>query len=440
MARDTLTGSRIRERRMVAGLRQADLARQVGISPSYLNLIEHNRRRIGGKLLIAISAELKVEPSMLTEGAEAALIATLREASEDLGAGRDVETDRIDEFAGRFPGWAEVLASAQRRIATLEQTVRTLSDRLTHDPHLAASLHEVLSTAASIRSTASILAETVEIEPQWRDRFHRNLNQDSARLSESSKALVRYLDESEESDDRRTMPRDEAEAMFVANGYHFPALETGTADIQAILTQSPELSSRPARRIAARQLEIYCADCALLPMRPFIEAVEQSNFDLPAVSRQFGAPLEAVLRRVAAMPSGALSRQAGLVICDASGSLLFRRAVDTLTLPQYGTSCPLWPLFVALNRPMVPIHRRVMPLGRRRAVYDCFAIAVPATEAEFDRDPVYQSVMLILDVPGSELPEGPPEAGVLLAGTNCRVCPRDGCTVRREPSVLRDAL
>ena len=76
MARDTLTGSRIRERRSIAGMRQADLARQVGISASYLNLIEHNRRRIGGKLLLDIAQVLGVEPSMLTQGAEAALIAT----------------------------------------------------------------------------------------------------------------------------------------------------------------------------------------------------------------------------------------------------------------------------------------------------------------------------------------------------------------------------
>ncbi len=45
---------------------------------------------------------------MLTEGAEAALIATLREAAVDAGAVA-AEISRVDEFAGRFPGWAEVL-------------------------------------------------------------------------------------------------------------------------------------------------------------------------------------------------------------------------------------------------------------------------------------------------------------------------------------------
>ena len=107
MGRDALTGSRIRERRVMAGLKQADLAREIGISASYLNLIEHNRRRIGGKLLLNIAGALGVEPTALTEGAEAALIATLREAAVDAGLGGP-ELERADEFAGRFPGWADV--------------------------------------------------------------------------------------------------------------------------------------------------------------------------------------------------------------------------------------------------------------------------------------------------------------------------------------------
>ena len=51
-----MIGTRIRERRVHARIRQTDLAKRVGISPSYLNLIEHNRRRIGGKTLLRLAA------------------------------------------------------------------------------------------------------------------------------------------------------------------------------------------------------------------------------------------------------------------------------------------------------------------------------------------------------------------------------------------------
>ena len=77
MVRDTLTGSRIRERRSIAGLRQADLARQIGISASYLNLIEHNRRRINPALLDRIAGALDIETEDLAAGGNPAVISDL---------------------------------------------------------------------------------------------------------------------------------------------------------------------------------------------------------------------------------------------------------------------------------------------------------------------------------------------------------------------------
>lgn len=433
MARDTLTGSRIRERRLIAGIRQANLARHVNISASYLNLIEHNRRRIGGKLLVDIAQVLGVEPSMLTEGAEAALIATLREAAADAGA-VSAEVNRADEFAGRFPGWAEVLAAGHRRIASLERTVETLSDRLTHDPHLAASLHEVLSTAAAIRSTASILAETGELEQEWRDRFHRNLNQDSLRLAESSKALVGYLDESEDADDRRGAPQEEVEAFIAAQGNHFPGLENGDTTPDALVQDAPVLTSAAARQIGQRILIQYSRDARAMPLDAFLAEVGQSALDPQRLARTFGVDLPAVFRRIAAMPAGAVTGEVGLVVCDASGSIVFRKPAGGFALPRFGAPCPLWPLFMALSRPLVPIRRRVSQLGRRVALFDCLAVAHPVEAPDFNTDPLYQSTMLILPVsaPESESSE------IQAVGNTCRVCPSASCHARREPSILNE--
>lgn len=435
MARDTLTGSRIRERRSIAGMRQADLARQVGISASYLNLIEHNRRRIGGKLLLDIAQVLGVEPSMLTQGAEAALIATLREAAADAGAVA-AEVDRADEFAGRFPGWAEVLAAGHRRIASLERAVETLSDRLTHDPHLAASLHEVLSTAAAIRSTASILAETGELEQEWRERFHKNLNEDSLRLAESSKALVTYLDESEESDERRGSPQEEVEAFVARSGFHFVRIEDGTSEPDALVRDAPELTSRAARLIAREVLIRYSEDAQAMPLKAFRDAIGRAGPDPIALAETFGADLSAVFRRLSAMPDGVLSGDVGLVVCDSSGSILFRKQVEGFALPRFGASCPLWPVFTALSRPMMPIRRRVSQLGRSAMLFDCMAIAQPVGTPLFDENPLYQSTMLILPVSG----DAEDKTAVQPVGSSCRVCPRSECHARREPSILSEGF
>ncbi len=188
-----LTGTRIRERRLGREVRQSDLARAVGISPAYLNLIEHNKRRIGGKLLVDLARALGAEPGELSEGAEVALLGHLAAA-----AGRQpeagAELDRVGEFAGRLPGWAAVLAAQHARIRELDRLVEALSDRLTHDPHLAATLHEVLSTVTAIRSAVSILTEGDEVDPEWQARFLRNVAEDSARLTDSAKGLVEFLE------------------------------------------------------------------------------------------------------------------------------------------------------------------------------------------------------------------------------------------------------
>ncbi|MGB3247420.1 MAG: helix-turn-helix transcriptional regulator, partial [Sulfitobacter sp.] len=284
MGRDALTGSRIRERRVMAGQKQADLARQIGISASYLNLIEHNRRRIGGKLLLNIAAALGVEPNALTDGAEAALIATLREAAEDTGlSGR--EGARADEFAGRFPGWADVLAGTRRRVATLELTIEALTDRLSHDPHLAASMHELLTTAAAIRSTAAILAENKTLEPEWRNRFHANIDEDSRRLSDSTQTLMGYLDSHPEAPDAVNSPQDEVEAFLGHHGFHFPALEGGSGDIDAVVAEAAELRTPAARHIARGVLGQVARDARSLGLDHLRDAVARLGADPATLAR-----------------------------------------------------------------------------------------------------------------------------------------------------------
>ncbi|CUH81390.1 transcriptional regulator, y4mF family [Tritonibacter multivorans] len=434
----SLTGSRIRERRLMAGLRQADLAQQVGISASYLNLIEHNRRRIGGKLLVNLAQALGVEPSLLTEGAEATLLAALREAAADANSS-SAEIDKLEEFAGRFPGWAEVVSAAHRRIATLEQTVRTLSDRLTHDAHLAASLHEVLSTAASIRSTASILAETGELEAEWRDRFHQNLNEDSLRLAESSRALVSFLDEGDTSAERRGVPQEEVEAFFAEHDFHFAELEAGRAHAEELIGESPQLESDAARKMALRALDQYLEDARLLPMTAMDVALAgQAELNPAALAQEFNVALPVMLRRLGVLSEEVLGRPSGLVICDASGSILFRKPVRGFNLPRFGASCPLWPLFTALTRPHRPIRRRVMQQSGSARPCNTFAVSWAEGPVDFQTDPMLQAVMLILpeqdqegSAPATEVPQS--------LGSSCRICARPACPARREPSILRDA-
>lgn len=432
MPRHMLTGSRIRERRLVLGLRQADLARQVNISASYLNLIEHNRRRIGGKLLVALAQVLEVEPSMLTEGAEETLLRALREVGSE-GPAPVAELDRTEEFASRFPGWAEVLARSHERIGALERTIEVLSDRLTHDPQLAASLHEMLSTAAAIRSTAGILAENDDLEPEWLDRFHQNLNQDAQRLADSSRALVSFLDEENPVADKQGMPQDEVDRFLAENNYHFPALEEESETPQSMVTRAPQLKSDAARVVAQRVLETYVENLRRLPLAPLMAAISQVGADPGALARKFDVPLDRVLHRLAMMSEEDLGSEVGCVICDASGAALLRRPIGSFSIPQYGAACPLWPLYQALSQPHIPLRRVIQQQGRGAQNFLCYAYGWHAGPASFGADPTVQAAMLIFPLTDEA-------EHAIPVGVSCRVCTRDSCDARREPTILKDGF
>ncbi|WP_136441025.1 short-chain fatty acyl-CoA regulator family protein [Pacificoceanicola onchidii] len=429
MPRDTLTGSRIRERRIMRGLKQSELARQAGISASYLNLIEHNRRRIGGKLLNDIAAILDVEAVMLAEGAEATLIATLREAALDAPRA-GAELDRVEEFAGRFPGWAQVLSDARARVAGLERSVETLTDRMTHDPHLAASLHEMLSTVTAIHSAASILAEPGDVDPEWQARFHRNIHEDSERLAETSRGLVTYLEADSEAATELGVPQEELDSVLEAAGHHVPELEEGGAVEDAAARLGAGLSNT-ARQLLDAWLQRYAEDARAVPIEALRLPLEEDGLDPMRLSARLGSEPARIMRRLAAMPPEVLPDPVGLAICDASGVLSYRKPLPDFPMPRFGAACPLWPLYRALNRPWAMLSMPVQQPVRNETRFQADALATPLGGIAVNTDPLFEAHMLVRPLPARD--DGTPATAV---GAACRICPRMECHGRREPSVL----
>lgn len=415
MARSALEGSRIRERRSLLGLRQADVARAAGISPAYLNLIEHNRRRVGPEVLARLAEALSTEAAALTEGGEAALIDGLRAAAAAPGAAAEI--DRLEEFAGRFPGWAALLAGQGARIEALERRVEALGDRIAHDPALSSALHEVLSAATSIRSTAAILAETEDLDPEWLARFHGNLHRDSERLAGAAGGLVTYLDaEPGEAGKERGLatPQEEMEAWFAANGWQADG--------------AGPLPPAAAAGLTGRWQDRFRADAAALADADLGRQLAVGE-DPGRIAERAGADLATVLRRIAVLPDGPPG--AGLFICDGAGAFTFRKPAPGFAAPRHGPGCPLWPLYQAVSRPMLPVQGLVEIAGRQDRRYRTYAVCQPLPGA-FGLPQLVEATMLILPAPPGA--QGP----VIEAGSTCRLCPRAGCPARREQSLLAE--
>ncbi len=427
MPRTVLTGSRIRDRRLAMGLKQADLAAQAGISASYLNLIEHNRRRIGGKLLVQIAASLQTDATTLSQGADTATLEAL-EAVAEQGADTHVEADRAEEFVARFPGWAAKLVEQGDRIEGLEQTLRGLNDRLTHDPVLSEKMHDVLGAVAAIRSTSSILVETPNIDADWRARFHANIDTESRRLADTSAAMAAHFDRLTRDDTGFTTPLEAVAAFFELRGFHIDEIEQhGEGAIDGLLDAAAEFKSRSARRMARIVLSLYAEDAKALPLEPFTRSASALGYDPAALAARHGVDMHTVFRRMATLPRHPDRPEIGLVTCDAAGAILLRKPPSGFSLPRFGAACPLWPLFAALRSPGMPMRQLIQ--SSEGSYFTAFSIASPVGQSSFDAVPVIRAAMLLVaaDAPAEE---------PVLVGSTCRVCPRRNCAARREPSIL----
>lgn len=433
MKKPSSVGSRIRERRLFLGMRQTELAKSIGISPAYLNLIEHDRRRIAGKLLLDIASTLKVDSASLSEGAEATLLNGLLQAGAET-QGIDVEQDRVEEFAGRFPGWAQLVIELHKDVGGLRQAVQTLSDRLSHDPFLSDALHEILSTVAAIQSSASILVESNNLEREWQDRFQRNIFEDSSRLSQTSQSLVSYLDPDKETETGHATPEEEFDSFLSARNYAFSELErdgTQAMEFADIVDGGSSLKSPTAKDLALTFLKRYETVEQKLPLQSLMQC-EAQEMDPLQIASASGASLPDVMFRLSFRSASGL-REYGYVCSDASGAFLMRRPSVGFSIPRTGQACPLWPVFEAFSRPLVPQMSRIRQFGRDGVSLNCLSVAVPVNDFASGRVPRYQAHMLVwraADTVGSE-------ANV---GVNCRICTLSDCAARREPSILTDSF
>lgn len=410
MPKSVPTGALIRERRLALGRRQVAVAERAGISPSYLNLIEHGRRAIGGRLLTRIAEALETDRAALSEDGDVPLVAALAAvgAAQRLSAPAQAE---VAELARRHPEWARAIVALARAVEARDRRIDALSDRLAHDPALSEAMHELLGAVSTVRATASILAQTPALDPNWQGRFHANLDEDGRRLAQGAEAVAALLTAppsmgEEGRDATGLLDRETMEALEDASPAEVPAL------VASLLSGLPDGA---ARAMAGVALTEAAQDAARLPRAAVIAAREPD--DLLAAA---GGDLPLVLRRMAACDP-----RRGLAVCDAAGAFLRRREAPGFPVPVQGAGCALWPLYAALTRPGQPVAARIeMPDGAR---WQAHAVAAPLAAAGFAAPPVLRATMLVTraDGPGQAVP----------VGTTCRVCPRAACPARREPSL-----
>jgi len=114
MAR-ALIGRTVRRLRSERRLTQQALAVRLGISASYLNLIEHDQRAVTASLLIKLGETLGVDLAALSGRSERQLEVALREAFADpLLAADAVPEAEVAELAAAAPNAAQAVLALYR--------------------------------------------------------------------------------------------------------------------------------------------------------------------------------------------------------------------------------------------------------------------------------------------------------------------------------------
>src|SRR5688500_5017000 len=98
-------GNKVRVLRRRESLSQVQLAERLGISPSYLNLIEHDRRPLPAGVLIKLAQLFQIDLQSLATDDERQMVADLMEVfGDDLYEGHELTSGDVRELAATSPG------------------------------------------------------------------------------------------------------------------------------------------------------------------------------------------------------------------------------------------------------------------------------------------------------------------------------------------------
>lgn len=455
----SILGARIRERRRFMKISQAELARRIEISPSYLNLIEHNKRAIAGTLLRRVAEALELQVEEIDGAAERRLLSTLEEIAHApdivaLGA----EVDRAGELIGRYPGWARAVASLARSEREASEIARALGDRLTHDAFLGESVHRILTGIAAVRSAGEILIEHPDINRETLEKFHRIIHDECRNLTEVGEALATYFDKVDATE-RVLTPLDEVEALFESRGNRFEEIEAAADSlysevndstpgpryskaaalaqaklgpcIDGIVANHPQVETELGQIHARDELVAYAARALLVPGQVFEPEARRLRFDIEALAELFAIDIETVCHRLSALPHEQNNvPRFGYFLSNAAGTIVRMRGLAGLVSPRYASACPLWALYRAQQSPETVIRQRALFPSGARFVFLAHARHLGPTGFGIPRH--FVTDMLAMSENDAQHTVYAPDSAVPVEsiGSTCRSCPRRDCLHR----------
>jgi len=445
--RKIFAGARLKRLRQRLQLSQTQMAAAIGVSPSYLNLIERNQRPLTVQVLLKLSSVYGVDVAELSAGESEAAVEALKEVFADpLLTGEIAAPTELSEFAEAAP-------NAARGMTRLFEAYREALERLSDLSHSLATSGEPVEGGARqpLQRVASYFeeagpyfpaieeeAQKIATELQPRDDPHEALKAHlKARHNVELRILPDHVMPAETLRfDRHTSRLFISERVAPSERPFLVARQIAFLGHHALLERlaaEAGMSEPEAARICRNGFARRLAEAMLAPAERLAAAARESRFDLMLLSRRFSlAPSRIAQRLVALGASGTHSLPpAFLATLDRSGAVLSRISGAGFPLPRRAPLCARLPLFDPPQSGRVTEAELQLSQG---AAYRAVGF--------LENGPLSGALppprrLTILGWRSADVAEilGPAREPARPVGVTCRLCERLDCAHRHTPPV-----
>ncbi len=435
-----LIGRTVRRLRGEQGLTQQALAVRLGISASYLNLIEHEQRAVTASLLIKLAETLQVDLGALSGAQERQLEAGLREVFADALLDQPVPEAELATLAASSPAAGRAVLALYRawRVAREDSSGIALpSGRRLLLPNEEArdAFHERANHFPTIEAAAEAVGQTLPAQPaELNHAIAERLRRQHGLhiiVGPLEGALRRYDPATSSLFLSEQLPR-ESRGFHLA--FQLALLELRgavEAQVEAIAPTSPEAGS-----LIRLGLLNYAAGALLMPYERVRETAAALRHDVDALADRFGVSFEQACHRLSSLQRpNARGVPFFFLRVDPAGNVSKRFTAAGFPFARFGGSCPRWVVHRAFASPgQVQVQVAQLPDG---ATFLCFARCVVGRATRWG-EPAPTHVIAM----GTEIGHASAIAyadgldlqrSMVGIGLSCRLCDREGCRSRAFP-------
>jgi predicted transcriptional regulator/transcriptional regulator with XRE-family HTH domain len=449
-------GAKVRALRRREALSQVQLAEKLDVSPSYLNLIENNRRPLPANLLIKLAQLFNVDVHSFATDEDARLVADLTEAFADpLFEEQDLTSVDVREMAVASPSAARAVLSLYRAYQAARASADDLSSRLSDGEELASpgahlpseevtdliqrcSNHfpELEGAAETLTTRANLTTEEGVYHGLVR-YLQKELGTEVeiARWGSERGVLRRYDPHRRRIVLSELLPTRSRTFQLA----HQIALMT-QSDLMNRLTTDARLTTEESRGLARAALANYFAGAVMMPYAAFHRAAKEERYDIDVIGRRFRVGFEQVCHRLTTLQRpGAEGIPFHMIRIDVAGNISKRFSASGIRFARFSGACPRWNVFAAFLTPgMIRIQVSRMPDGYQ---YFCIARTIQKDSGGYHAQHPVQAIGLGCRIEHARelvysdgIDVANPDTCIPV-GVTCRLCERTDCEQRALPSL-----